>query len=251
MSMRLHKLTAIVTGAGTGIGQGIAIAFAKEGAQIVVAGRRKEPLEQTVAQIQKAGGVARAVVCDVSVNTQVEALVKEAVEIFGGVDILVNNAGVYRAHDALTMTDEEWDSVMSIDLKGVWYCSKAVIPQMLAKKRGKIIHISSIAGLIGFEQSAAYCAAKGAVINLTREMALDYAPRGIFVNGIAPGVIASDMTNPMLQNDAVKNDFLAKTPVGRIGTPEDIAHAAVFLASSESDFIVGQTIVVDGGWTIR
>jgi 3-oxoacyl-[acyl-carrier protein] reductase len=251
MSMRLHKLTAIVTGAGTGIGQGIAIAFAKEGAQVVIAGRRKEPLAQTVEQIQKAGGVARAVVCDVSVNAQVEALVRETVEIFGGVDILVNNAGVYRAHDALTMTDEEWDSVMSIDLKGVWYCSKAVIPQMLAKKRGKIIHISSIAGLIGFEQSAAYCAAKGAVINLTREMALDYAPKGIFVNGIAPGVIASDMTSPMLKNDAVKNDFLAKTPVGRIGTPEDIAHAAVFLASSESDFIVGQTIVVDGGWTIR
>lgn len=249
--MRLNKQTAIVTGAGTGIGQGIAIAFAREGAQVVVAGRRKEPLVQTVAQIQKVGGVARAVVCDVSVNAQVEALTQETVESFGGVDILVNNAGIYRAHDALTMTDEQWDSVMSIDLKGVWYCSKAVIPHMLAKKRGKIIHISSIAGLIGFEQSAAYCAAKGAVINLTREMALDYAPKGIFVNGIAPGVIESDMTSPMLKNDAMKNDFLSKTPVGRIGKPEDIAHAAVFLASSESDFVVGQTIVVDGGWTIR
>lgn len=138
-----------------------------------------------------------------------------------------------------------------IDLKGVWSCSKACIPQMLKQAGGKIINIASIAGLIGFEQSAAYCAAKGAVINLTREMALDYAAKHIYVNAIAPGVIETDMTKPFLTDEAAKKSFLEKTPVGRVGQPQDIAYAAVYLASVESDFVTGQTIVVDGGWTIR
>ncbi len=242
---------AIITGGGTGIGRGIALMFAHEGAKVVVCGRRIEPLDAVVSLIKQNGGQALSVVADVSSFEQISEMVKKTVETFGRIDILVNNAGVYIPHDALSAREEEWDKVMSIDLKGVWLCAKATIPQMLKNGKGKIINITSIAGLIGFEQSAAYCAAKGAVVNLTREMALDYAARGINVNAIAPGVIETDMTKAFLKDEAAKKSFLDKTPIGRVGQPEDIAYAAVYLASMESDFITGQTIVVDGGWTIR
>ncbi len=249
--MRLKDKVAIITGGGTGIGRGIALMFAHERAKVVVCGRRIEPLDEVVSLIKQNGGQALSVAADVSSFAQVSEMAKKTVETFGGVDILVNNAGVYIPHDALSASEEEWDKVMSIDLKGVWICSKACIPEMLKQGGGKIINIASIAGLIGFEQSAAYCAAKGAVVNLTREMALDYANRGINVNAIAPGVIETDMTKAFLTDEASKKSFLEKTPVGRVGQPEDIAYAAVYLASMESDFVTGQTIVVDGGWTIR
>ncbi len=221
--MRLQDNVAIVTGGGTGIGRGIAIMFAKEGAKVVVTGRRMEPLQETVSTIKSAGSEAIAVQTDVSSNEQVIQLVAKAVEVFGRVDVLVNNAGVYIPHDALGASEEEWNTVMGIDLKGVWICSKAVLPHMLKQEKGKIVNIASIAGLIGFEQSAAYCAAKGAVINLTREMALDYAPKGININAIAPGVIDTDVTKPVLTDEQTKKSFLEKTPVSRVGIPDDIA----------------------------
>lgn len=249
--MRLQNKVALITGGGTGIGRGIALEFAREGARVVIVGRRTEPLQKTQEDIKKLDGNALSIVADVSDMGAVQQLVKRVVGDFGGIDILVNNAGVYIPHDALTMTDDEWNTIMSVDLKGVWHCTKAVLPQMLKQGKGKIINVSSIAGLIGFEQSAAYCAAKGAVINLTREMALDYAPKQIFVNGIAPGVIESEMTKPMLADEKLKQSFVEKTPIGRVGVPADIAYCAVYLASDESDFVVGQTFVVDGGWTIR
>lgn len=248
--MRLQGKTAVITGGGTGIGRGIAIQFAKEGANVIVSGRRLEPLEETV-KASNIGDKAKAIVCDVSNFQEVQQLIDASVQAFGSMDIVVNNAGVYIPHDAQSMTEEEWNTVMSIDLKGVWNTAKAALPHMLQKGNGKIINVASIAGLIGFEQSAAYCAAKGAVINLTREMALDYAPKNIHVNAIAPGIIVTDMTKSMLADETMKKSFLEKTPVGRVGTPEDIAYAAVYLASTESDFVVGQTFVVDGGWTIR
>lgn len=251
IKMRLKDKVAIITGGGTGIGRGIALEFSKEGARVVVSGRRIEPLNETVNQIQTQGGTAITIQTDVSSSKQVNQMAEKIITEFGRIDILVNNAGIYLPHDALSATEEEWDRVLAIDLKGVWLCSKACLPQMLKQGEGKIINISSIAGLIGFENSAAYCAAKGAVNNMTRQMALDYSLKGININAIAPGVIETEMTKSYLADESGRRVLLEKTPVGRIGKPEDIAYAAVYLASSESDFVTGQTLVVDGGWTIR
>lgn len=249
--MRLQNKIAIVTGGGTGIGRGIALMFAKEGAKVVVAGRRIEPLNETVSAIQSAGGEALAVKTDVSLLEQVEAMVKQTIDKYGRVDILVNNAGVYLPHDAVSATEEEWDKVISIDLKSVWLCSKSVIPQMITQGGGKIINTASIAGLVGFAGSAFYCATKGAVVNLTREMALDYGSKNININAIAPGVIESDMTKSLLTDEAAKTGLLSQTPIGKIGKPEDIAYGAVYLASDESNFVTGHILVIDGGWTIK
>jgi len=248
--MRLQNKVALITGGGTGIGAGIAHMFAKEGAQVVVCGRREKPLKETVDLIDQNGGEAIYCIADVSSQKQIQEMIEITSMKFGSPDILVNSAGVYIPDDVTSTSESEWDCVMDIDAKGVYLMSKAVLPHMIKSGKGKIINIASIAGLFGFEKSAAYCAAKGAVVNLTREMALDYASRGIYVNAIAPGVIDTDMTKPFLENEQSKQGFLNKTPVGRIGTPEDIAYGAVYLASDESDFVVGQILVIDGGWTI-
>lgn len=248
--MRLKNKIALITGGGTGIGAGIARKFAKEGAQVVICGRREAQLKETADAIDQDGGEILYCIADISSQKDIQEMMQTIELKFGIVDILVNNAGVYIPDDVTSTSEEEWDRVMDIDAKGVYLMSKAVLPKMLTKGKGKIINIASIAGLIGFEKSAAYCAAKGAVVNLTREMALDYASKGICVNAIAPGVIDTDMTKAFLDNDEAKQGFLSKTPVGRVGTPEDIAHGAVYLASDESDFVVGQTLVIDGGWTI-
>jgi cyclopentanol dehydrogenase len=248
--MRLENKIALITGGGTGIGAGIAKMFAREGAQVVVCGRREEPLKKVVDEIDRSGGEAIYCLADVSSQVQIQEMISATTLKFGSIDILVNNAGVYIPDDITSTSEEEWDTVMDVDAKGVYLMSKAVLPGMIKKGKGKIINIASIAGLFGFEKSAAYCAAKGAVVNLTREMALDYSSKGICVNAIAPGVIDTDMTKPFLENEEAKQGFLNKTPVGRVGTPEDIANGAVYLASDESDFVVGQTLVIDGGWTI-
>lgn len=248
--MRLKNKVALITGGGSGIGAAIAKAFAREGAQVVICGRREEQLKQVTQEIDSSGGEALYCVADVSSAQQIQAMHDTIKLKFGTIDILVNNAGIYLPDDVTATNEDVWDTVMNVDAKGVFLVSKSVLPDMIQKGKGKIINIASIAGLFGFEKSAAYCAAKGAVVNLTREMALDYAPKGICVNAIAPGVIDTDMTKGFLSNEQAKQAFLAKTPVGRVGTPDDIAHGAVYLASDESDFVAGHTLVIDGGWTI-
>lgn len=249
--MRLQNKVAFITGGGTGIGQGIASMFAKEGAFVSVCGRRKEPLQKTVKHIINAGGEAIYCIADVSSEEQIQKSVYATLTQWGHIDILVNNAGVVLSGDSVSTSEENFNTVMNINVKGVFLAAKAVLPHMLEQKNGKIINIASIAGIVGFAGSTAYCASKGAIVNLTREMALDYAANGICINAIAPGIIESDMTKPFLSNETIKQSFMHNIPTKRIGMPEDIAYTAVYLASEESNYVIGQTLVVDGGWTIQ
>lgn len=248
---RLQNKVAIVTGAGSGIGRAMAEVFAKEGAKVIVADYKAEGGQETVKNIVAAGGQAEFVQADVSKSDEVEAMVKTAVEKFGGLDILVNNAGVALMADLASTTDEIWQKTIDVDLKGVFLGIKAAVPEMEKRGKGKIINTASIAGLVGFQGITAYCAAKGGVVNMTRELALDLASKKINVNAIAPGIIKTNMTTDILKDPKMAEGMLAQTPIGRLGEPEDIAYAALYLASNESDFVTGHTLVVDGGWIAK
>lgn len=248
---RLKDKVAIVTGAGSGIGRSIAQIFAKEGAKIVVADYNEETARETVGMITQAGGQAVASKTDVSQEVEVQAMVKLAVDTYGGLDILVNNAGVALMADLASTTDEIWQKTIDVDLKGVFLGVRAAVPEMEKRGKGKIINTASIAGLVGFQGITAYCAAKGGVVNMTKELALDLAQKKININAIAPGVIKTNMTTDILKDPKMAEGMLAQTPIGRLGEPEDIAWAAVYLASNESDFVTGHILVVDGGWIAK
>jgi len=249
--MRLQNKTAIVTGAGSGIGRAIALIFAKEGAKVVVADWVEKGGQETVELVKQTGGEAVFVKTDVSQTSDIEKMVGVCLENFSRVDILVNNAGIVKFGPLHQTSEDDWNSVIDVNLKSVFLASKKVIPEMLKQGRGKIVNITSIAGLVGFESIGPYCASKGGIIALTREMALEYARNKINVNCIAPGVIKTAMTKDMLSDQATKAGFEAQTPYPRLGEPEDIAMAALYLASDESDFVTGEVLVVDGGWTVK
>ena len=249
--MRLKNKVAIITGAGSGIGRASALAFAREGAKVVVADWVEEGGKGTVNLIKKQAGQAVFVKDDVSQASDVEQMIKQSLAEYGRVDILFNNAGIVKMGALHETTEADWDQVLDVNLKGVFLCSKAVLPQMLKQGSGKIVNTASIAGLVGFSQVGAYCASKGGIIALTREMALEYAPKKINVNCIAPGIIKTAMTKDMLNDPATVRGFAASTPYPRLGEGEDIAMAAVYLASDESDFVTGQVLAVDGGWTAK
>ena len=250
---KLQDKVAIITGSRRGIGKGIAIAFAKEGCKVVVSDYVEDKDgKNTVDEIKKLGSDAIFVKADVSKERDVKNLVDKAVKKFGKLNIIVNNAGIVSFGTADTLTEKDWDKVINVNLKGVFFGTKYAAKQMLKQgKGGRIINISSIAGLVGFPGISAYCASKGGVTEFTREAALDYASKGITVNAIDPGVIVTDMTKDMIENKETNKNLLENTPVGRFGKPEDIGNAAVFLALDESSFITGHNLVVDGGWTAR
>ncbi|MEK7173316.1 MAG: glucose 1-dehydrogenase [Patescibacteria group bacterium] len=249
--MRLQNKTVIVTGAGSGIGQAVALTFAKEGAKVVVADWAEKGGQETVEMVKQKGGQAVFVKTDVSQASDIEKMVGVCLENFGQVDILVNNAGILKMGALHQASEEDWDAVLSVNLKSIFLASKKVIPEMLKLGKGKIVNVASIAGLVGFEGIGAYCASKGGIIALTREMALEYAKNKINVNCIAPGVIKTAMTKDMLADQATKTNFETQTPYPRLGEPEDIAMAALYLASDESDFVTGEVFVVDGGFTAK
>lgn len=250
---KLEGKVAVVTGSNRGIGKGIAIALAKEGCKVVVNSHKdSEEGHDIVQEIKKLGSDSIFFVGDVSKEKDVKNLFDKSIKKFGKLDILVNNAGILVSGTVTSLTEKEWNKQIDVNLKGVFLCTKYAVQQMLKQgKGGRIINISSIAGLVGFPGISAYCASKGGVSELTREVALDYAKYGITVNAIDPGVIVTDMTKAMLDDKATSKMLLDNTPVGRFGQPEDIGNAAVFLALDESSFITGHNLVVDGGWTAR
>lgn len=244
--MMLNESVAIVTGSARGLGRAIALALAEAGAKLVVnyAGSA-EKAEETVQMIRKAGGEALAVQADVSQATDVDKLVRMTMEHYGKIDILVNNAGITRDTLLLRMKEADWDAVMNTNLKGVFLCTKAVSKGMLKQRSGAIVNISSVVGISGNAGQANYAAAKAGVIGFTKSMAKELAPRGIRVNAVAPGYISTDMTE--ILPEEVKSQILENTPLGRVGKPEDVAKAVLFLVSSEASYITGQTLCVDGG----
>ena len=247
--MRLKDKVAIITGAGQGIGKEIALAFAREGAKVVVTditGKEKEVAEE----IKKMGREAIALRVDVSKMEDAKRMAEEALKAFGRIDILVNNAGIYPFKPFVEMTESDWDKVINVNLKGAFNCTKAVVETMIKQKYGKIINITSIAGtVVGFPQLTHYCASKAGITGFTRALALELAPYGINVNAIAPGPIETPGTQT-LGKESYEN-LKKAIPIGRWGKPEDIASLAVFLASDEASNITGQVIVSDGGYTVQ
>ena len=242
--------TMLVTGAGRGIGACIARRYGREGAAVAVVGNtRRERAEAVVAEIEAAGGKAQVFMADVGVVAECERLAGEVIEAFGTVDILVNNAGIFTPKPIEEVTEENWDAQQALNLKGAFFMTKAVVPTMKAKGAGKIINISSIAGCGGFPHSAAYCASKGGLTNMTKALCLELAGDGINVNALSPGNIITDMNAALRATDGYDARQAELTPAG-IGhmDPEQLTGAAVFLASADSDSVHGADLLVDNGW---
>ena len=244
--MMLEGKTALVTGASRGIGKAIALRLAKEGANIAInfAGN-VAAAEEVKAAIEADGGKAILVQADVSDSAAVDAMVKTVVDTFGGIDILVNNAGITRDGLLMRMKEEDWDAVLTTNLKSIFLCTKAVSKLMMKKRSGRIVNMSSVVGVNGNAGQANYSAAKAGAIGFTKSMAKELAGRGITVNAIAPGFIQTDMTAVL--PEAVKESMAKSIPLGRLGAPEDIAGTVLFLVSDCASYITGQVINVDGG----
>jgi len=242
----LKDKIAIVTGAGQGIGRGIALVLAKEGAKVLAVDLNLENAKKVAEEIDKAGGKAAAVQCDVSKKSEVEAAIEKALEEFGQLDILVNNAGIYPYKPFLEITEADLDKIFAVNLKSVFLFSQAAALKMA--QGGKIVCISSIAGFVGFDGLAHYCATKGGINAAIRAIALELAQKKININAVAPGAIE---TPGAASSDDQKKQTVAAIPWARMGQPEDIANAVAFLASDKADYITGQTLIVDGGWTLR
>jgi NAD(P)-dependent dehydrogenase (short-subunit alcohol dehydrogenase family) len=244
---------AFITGAATGIGRATAIAFAQNGASVAVVDNNLDAGPQTVEFIKKSGGKAHFIKCDVSSGSQVKDAVAETIKIFGRLDYAFNNAGIEGAQGLTPdCTEENWDKTININLKGVWLCMKYQIPQMLKQGGGAIVNCSSIAGLIGFPGIPAYVASKHGVIGLTKTAALEYAKQNLRVNAICPGVIETPMIDRFAHGEAqIKQQLAAGEPVGRVGQPDEVAAAALWLCSKQSSFVTGHALAVDGGWVAQ
>ncbi|MFZ3101653.1 MAG: 3-oxoacyl-[acyl-carrier-protein] reductase [Desulfitobacteriaceae bacterium] len=244
--MMLDGSVAIVTGAGRGIGRAIALELATAGAIVVVNyASNSVKAEEIVKQITATGGKGMSIQADVSQASEVERLVRTTIEEYGKIDILVNNAGVARDNLLLRMKEADWDTVLDINLKSVFLCTKAVCKGMLKQRSGVIINISSVVGISGNAGQANYAAAKAGIFGFTKSMAKELAPRGIRVNAVAPGYISTDMT--AILPEGVKNEIIKGIPLGHIGSAEEVAKAVLFLVSPAAAYITGQTLSVDGG----
>lgn len=247
---RLAGKVALVTGGNAGIGEAIAKVFAREGAAVLITGRRKEELDRVVREIVQQRGQAAAVAGSVTDETHARAAVAQAVRQFGALDILINNAGVgefgRRIHE---LDDDTWARVLDVNLTGVVRMTRAAVVEMLKRRRGSIVNISSIASVVGIPQLPAYAASKGGLDALTRSIAIDYASDGIRCNVVNPGLVATPMAAPLMANPEQLDPILSRYPLRRPGTPEEVANMVLYLASDEAAWVTGGTYMVDGGMT--
>ena len=248
-ALRFSHKSVFVTGAGSGIGRAAALAFAAEGARVAAFDLSASAAAETAEQIGHSRGSALAIEGDVADSDAVQAAVRAAVEAFGPLDVLFNNAGI-AARERVTEQDEEgWDRILRVNLRGVYVCSKYAIPQM-RRPGGAIVNTASVVGLVGVRNRAAYATSKGAIVTLTKNMALDYAAEGIRVNAVCPGFVRTGLTKKLFADPERERAITAMHPLGRLASPEEIARAVLFLASDDAAMITGQALAVDGGFTV-
>ena len=250
---RLENKVALITGAGSGMGRAQAVLFAEEGASIIAADINMNGLKKTVEDIEKNGGSAFAVEIDVSDKSSVEEGVRKGLEKYGKIDILSNTAGILDDYKPTLDTPEElWDKIMAVNLKGVYFMTNAVLPQMIEREEGTIVNIASIAAFVAGGGGAAYTSAKHAIAGYTKQLSFDYGKKGIRVNAIAPGAVETGMTKEIFEEGSADvMEAVKSVPAGRYGQPEEIARVALFLVSEESSFMHGAIVPVDGGWIVK
>lgn len=254
--MRLKNKTAIITGGGTGIGKSSAVLFAKEGANVVICGRRKQKLKEVENAVTKELGLKEkdpervlSISCDVSKQDDVNKLINKSIKQFRKIDILLNNAGVFGGSPVHKHTLSDWEKVINTNLKGMFLLAKEVIPGMISDGGGSIINIASILGMVAIPEASAYNASKGGVIMFTKSIAVEYGRHNIRANSICPGVVETPMTQGLLADKKTSDALLNLYPMGRFGKPEDIAYGCLYFASDESSWVTGTTLTIDGGYT--
>ncbi|WML53395.1 SDR family NAD(P)-dependent oxidoreductase [Neobacillus sp. PS3-12] len=239
----------IVTGGSKGIGKDIALSFAKLGAKVIITGRDESALSTTADQLKELQSECSYIVCDMQDVKNIYEMVDEAYIRNNGIDVLVNNAGINIPKPAMEVTEDDWDRVLDTNLKGVFFGSQRVGKYMIPQKKGKIINIVSQMAFVGYVKRAAYCSSKGGAVQLTKALAIEWAPYNIKVNAVAPTFIETDLTKKMFEDQSFYQDVVSRIPLGKLARPSDITGSVLFLASEMSDFITGETIKVDGGWT--